>query len=85
MQKILQLGPKRVMPLPVIEEKWRALSLPIERFQELVRIGSFSGEVEWLKFFAAAASTLGEATLFFRSFLILSDHTVFILETFIIG
>lgn len=48
------------MPLPVIEEKWRALSLPIERFQELVRIGSFSGEVEWLKFFAAAASTLGE-------------------------
>jgi hypothetical protein len=54
-----QLGPKRVMPLPVIEEKWRALSLPIERFQELVRIGSFSGEVEWLKFFAAAASTLG--------------------------
>ncbi len=54
----VQLGPKRVMPLNVIEEKWNAIALPVERFQEMVRIGSFAGEVEWLKFLSVAACTL---------------------------
>jgi len=53
-----QLGPKRVVPLTVVEDKWRDLALPKETFDELCRIGDFTGQVEWLKFFALACSSL---------------------------
>lgn len=56
-----QLGPKKVVPLAVIQEKWLDLALPKEQFDELVRIGSFGGDTEWLKFFALACSSLGES------------------------
>jgi len=56
-----QLGPKKVVNLVVIEEKWTDLALPKEQFDELVRIGNFTGDVEWLKFFALACSALGES------------------------
>lgn len=56
-----QLGPRKTVPLAVIEEKWTDLSLPKEQFDELVQVGSFSGSsVEWLKFFALGCSALGE-------------------------
>lgn len=55
-----QLGPKKMVSLDVIQQKWLALDLPQERLDELVRTGSFGGDVEWLKFFALAASTIGE-------------------------
>ncbi|KAL3842590.1 hypothetical protein ACJMK2_020584 [Sinanodonta woodiana] len=55
-----QLGPKKVITLSVIEEKWTDLALPKEQFDDLVRIGSFGGDTEWNKFFALAASHLGE-------------------------
>lgn len=44
-------------------EKWADLALPKEQFDDLVRIGSFGGEVEWNKFFALCASALGEVSL----------------------
>lgn len=59
-----QLGPKKVAPLEIMEQKWRALSLPQEKFDDLVRIGSFGGETEWLKLFALAASSLNEVNHF---------------------
>jgi len=46
----------------LIEEKWRALALPQEKFDDLVRIGSFSGDTEWLKLFSLAASTLNDVS-----------------------
>jgi len=55
-----QLGPKKVINLILIEEKWCDLALPKEQFDDLVRIGNFTGNVEWLKFFALACSALGE-------------------------
>lgn len=55
-----QLGPKKNVPLSMIEEKWKDLALPKEQFDELVRIGNFSGEIEWLKFFSLGCSALGE-------------------------
>ena len=58
----IQLGPKKVVPLELIEQKWRALSLPQERFDDLTRIGSFAGETEWLKLFALAATTLNDVS-----------------------
>ena len=57
---VFQLGPKKVVDISVIEEKWKDLSLPKEKFDELVQIGGFAGDVEWLKFFSLACSDLGE-------------------------
>ncbi|KAK7099159.1 ropporin-1-like protein [Littorina saxatilis] len=55
-----QLGPKKTVGLNLIEEKWLDLALPKEQFDDLVRVGSFSGQVEWNRFFALAASALGD-------------------------
>ncbi|KAK6191927.1 hypothetical protein SNE40_003500 [Patella caerulea] len=55
-----QLGPRKTAPINVIEEKWLDLSLPKEQFDDMVRIGTFGGDVEWNKFLAIAASALGE-------------------------
>lgn len=55
-----QLGPKKTVPLNLIEEKWTDVALPKEQFDDLVRIGSFGGDVEWNKFFALACSALAE-------------------------
>lgn len=59
---LLQLGPKKNVPLSLIEEKWADLALPKEQFDDLVRIGSFGGEVEWNKFFALACSAVAEVS-----------------------
>ncbi|CAH8522362.1 unnamed protein product [Dicrocoelium dendriticum] len=53
-----QLAALKVVPLSLIEERWKDLSLPIERFQELCRIGNFVGSCEWKHFLALAASDL---------------------------
>lgn len=48
----------RQVPISTIEERWKDLSLPIERFQELCRLGNFVGVCEWKHFLALAASDL---------------------------
>ena len=58
-----QLGPKKTVALNAIEEKWLDLALPKEQFDDLVRVGSFSGQVEWNRFFALAASALGDVSV----------------------
>ncbi|XP_069133799.1 ropporin-1-like protein [Argopecten irradians] len=55
-----QLGPKKTVPLSMVEEKWQDVALPKEQFDEIARIGSFGGDVEWNKFFTLACSALGE-------------------------
>jgi len=55
-----QLGPKKTVALGMIEEKWLDLALPKEQFDDLVRVGSFSGQVEWNRFFSLSASALGD-------------------------
>lgn len=51
------------MSLSLIEEKWADLALPKEQFDDLVRIGSFGGEIEWNKFFALACSAVAEVSI----------------------
>jgi len=43
-----------------IKEKWHDLGLPEELFHELLLIGNLTGDIEWLKFFAIACSSLVE-------------------------
>lgn len=73
----VQLGPKKTVQLELILEKWEDLALPKEQFDELVRIGSFGGEVEWLKFFTLAASALGEVSFKVQNFTATSTLTRF--------
>nr|KAG5695697.1 hypothetical protein BaRGS_022374 [Batillaria attramentaria] len=46
-----QLGQKKEIKLSDIEQKWKDLSLPKAQFDDLVRVGNFSGKVDWIKFF----------------------------------
>ncbi|KAK7481866.1 hypothetical protein BaRGS_00026892 [Batillaria attramentaria] len=55
-----QLGQKKEIKLSDIEQKWKDLSLPKAQFDDLVRVGNFSGKVDWIKFFSLAASALGD-------------------------
>jgi len=51
------------VPVTSVEEKWHDLALPKELFDEILRIGNLTGEIEWLKFFAIACSSLVEVCL----------------------
>ena len=51
------------MDLSLIEEKWKDLALPREKFDDLVSLGSFNGETDWLKFLSLAASSLSDVSL----------------------
>ncbi|CDS42479.1 cAMP dependent protein kinase regulatory [Echinococcus multilocularis] len=51
-----QLGGIQRVNLCKIEEKWLALALPLERLQEIWRIGNFGDDARWLHFFALAAT-----------------------------
>ncbi|ESO03001.1 hypothetical protein HELRODRAFT_80908 [Helobdella robusta] len=53
-----QLGPKKVVPISMIENKWLDLTMPKELFDDLVRIGNFTGYVQWSEFLALAASSI---------------------------
>lgn len=55
-----QLGPKKTVPLSLIEEKWKDLALPKELFDDLVRTGNLTGDVQWLHFFVLACSSLAK-------------------------
>lgn len=55
-----QLGPKINVELSLIESKWKELSLPIEQFQEICRVGNFMGEIEWIFFHAICCSQLSK-------------------------
>lgn len=67
----------------MVEEKWLDLALPKEQFDDLVRIGSFGGDVEWNKFFALCASALGEVNLcklIFSNTIKLLKHNCYVLS-----
>lgn len=55
-----QLGPKKKVTVTQIEEKWMDLALPKEQFDDLMRVGGFSGQIEWNRFLALAASLLSD-------------------------
>lgn len=55
-----QIGPNKTISLVSIEGKWTNLALPKEQFDDLVRIGNFTGDVTWLQFLALACSRLSK-------------------------
>ncbi|XP_077994766.1 ropporin-1-like protein [Glandiceps talaboti] len=53
-----QLGPKKKISQAELEKKWKDNCLPQEQLDNLLSIGSFGDEIEWLKFFSIACSSL---------------------------
>ncbi|KAI3380252.1 hypothetical protein SNEBB_010629 [Seison nebaliae] len=53
-----QLGFMKDVDVTMIESKWRALSLPKDLFDILMKVGDFRGVIEWNKFIAIACSSL---------------------------
>lgn len=43
----------------LLSQKWKELGLPTEQLQEIMSVGSFVEEFEFMKFFAVACSHLG--------------------------
>lgn len=43
-----------------IEEKWKALNLPMDQFKLIVQLGNFENQVDWLKFMPVACSTISK-------------------------
>jgi hypothetical protein len=60
---ILQISIKKDAHLKFIEEKWSALSLPKEKFDLVVQLGGFHGEIEWVKFLAVLCSTISKVII----------------------
>jgi len=55
-----QLSILSKLDLKTIEEKWRALNLPKEKFDIIVQLGNFHNEVIWLKFLPICCSTISK-------------------------
>jgi len=55
-----QLGPKLTVTNAQVQERWLDLALPKEQFDDIMRVGGFGAKFEWNKFFALAASVLGD-------------------------
>jgi len=54
-----QLKDTDVCSLDLITKKWNELGLPKQQLSEIVQVGSFVEDVEFIKFFAVASSHLG--------------------------
>jgi len=52
-------------PVASIETKWNSLALSHEQFQQMVKIGRFEGNIQWLHFFALGCSSLSEVRIAF--------------------
>ncbi|CAH1251348.1 ROPN1L [Branchiostoma lanceolatum] len=53
-----QLSPQGTVQLSVLEQKWKEVCLPQEQMDEIMKVGTFSDNIEWIKFFALACSSL---------------------------
>ncbi|XP_002165717.3 ropporin-1-like protein [Hydra vulgaris] len=56
-----QLGHKPIVELSKVEEKWNALCLSDEDLKNILRVGSFAEEFEWLKFLALSCSHVSKS------------------------
>lgn len=55
-----QVGDKPIVEFSKVEEKWHALCLSKEVINDIMRLGSFGEEFEWLKFLALCCSNISE-------------------------
>jgi len=56
-----QVGDKPVVELSKVQDKWHALCLPQDDLNDIMRVGSFAEEFEWLKFLVLACSHITDS------------------------
>ncbi|XP_012646600.1 ropporin-1-like protein [Microcebus murinus] len=54
-----QCSHKQVVDLADLEQKWKNLCLPIEKFRAVLELDPCKKQIEWIKFLALGCSTLG--------------------------
>ncbi|XP_053448960.1 ropporin-1-like protein [Nycticebus coucang] len=54
-----QCSHKQYVELVDLEQKWKNLCLPIEKFRALLQLDSCENKIEWIKFLALGCSMLG--------------------------
>ncbi|KAM9712457.1 ropporin-1-like protein isoform 2-T3 [Menidia menidia] len=54
-----QLSPKHRCSTKDLQTKWKGLCLPADLLQNLLSLGSFGSEIDWMEFFALGCSALG--------------------------
>ncbi|XP_019725011.1 ropporin-1-like protein isoform X2 [Hippocampus comes] len=45
----------------MLQDKWKALCLPMEQLENMLILGNFSMDVSWMEFFALGCSALGDS------------------------
>ncbi|XP_064419312.1 ropporin-1-like [Latimeria chalumnae] len=55
----LQIDKNYIITAAALEDKWKELKLPEETFDNIMTVGGFGEEIDWLKFLALACSSLG--------------------------
>ncbi|CAG5895808.1 unnamed protein product [Menidia menidia] len=58
-----QLSPKHRCSTKDLQTKWKGLCLPADLLQNLLSLGSFGSEIDWMEFFALGCSALGGSSL----------------------
>lgn len=54
-----QCGHKQYVELADLEQKWKNLCLPVEKFRAVLQLDPCEHKVEWMKFLALGCSMLG--------------------------
>nr|XP_061810360.1 ropporin-1-like protein [Nerophis lumbriciformis] len=44
-----------------LQDKWKALCLPMDQLEDMLILGNFSMEISWMEFFALGCSALGDS------------------------
>ncbi|XP_077592662.1 ropporin-1-like protein [Stigmatopora nigra] len=44
-----------------LQDKWKALCLPMEQLEDMLILGNFDMEINWMQFFALGCSALGDS------------------------
>lgn len=54
-----QCGHKQYVELADLEQKWKNLCLPVEKFRAVLQLDPGEHKMEWIKFLALGCSMLG--------------------------
>ncbi|XP_051910655.1 ropporin-1-like protein [Hippocampus zosterae] len=56
-----QLSTAETCGREMLQDKWKALCLPMEQLENMLILGNFSMDVNWMEFFALGCSALGDS------------------------
>ncbi|XP_075937050.1 ropporin-1-like protein isoform X1 [Anarhichas minor] len=58
-----QLSPCETCSKEDLQKKWKGLCLPVDQLEDLLLLGSFDSDIDWMEFFALGCGALGGSLL----------------------